>query len=107
MGFLGSYRRNRKARRLLSALFDRPDLAAMSSLRPAHKSRAVFLDAEGTARQIRRIRFGLVRHPRAANVRGVHNEVVEIYEYDLEKDMVTVAHSRNITKRGMPDTAGE
>ena len=97
--------RRRRAQRMLGDLFDRPDLRQMSSLRPAHRSRAVFLGYEAEEDEIVLIRFGLVRHPRPLPLRGVSHEVIEIYAYDVKAETVDVEASHNITTRGRP--AGE
>ncbi|HNR99972.1 MAG TPA: hypothetical protein PKX48_13235 [Planctomycetota bacterium] len=100
--FLRARRERREAERLLAALFARPDLAALSSLRPAHRARAVFLGHETEGGRVARIRFGLVRHPAPLRLPGVHHEVVEVYVYDVAAGSVTVACSRNLTTRGKP-----
>jgi hypothetical protein len=94
--------RDREARRHLAALFDRLDLRRISSLRAEHRSRAVLLDFEAEDDRIVRIRFGIVRHPQPVAVRGVHDEVIEIYVYDVRAGTVEVAASRNITRKGRP-----
>ena len=85
MGFTRTWRqfwrnraRTREARRLLSALFARPDLTRISSLRPDHRSRAVFLGFEAEEDAVSRIRFGLVRHPKPIRLQGVRSEGIVI-----------------------------
>jgi hypothetical protein len=113
MGFLGRWRRFwrkraelRAARRRLDELFRRPDLRRISSLRPDQRSRAVLLDYETREGAVARIRFGMIRHPQPIRVRGVHHEVLEIYEYDMAANTVAVTASRNVTRRGMPREDG-
>ncbi len=94
------FKLNRKAGRCLSDLFDRADLREISSLRPDQRSRATLLGYEADGGEIKTIRFGLIRHPQAAGVKGVFNEVIEIYLYTPNQGTVEVIHSRNITKKG-------
>ena len=109
MGFLKSWRHfwttrayEREARRLMAALFSRPDLKDISSLRPAHRPRAQLLGYDTKDGKVVRIRFGFIRHPQAMRVRGVFHEVIEIYRYDIEKGTVEVESSHNLTKKGAP-----
>lgn len=109
MGFTRTWRRfwqkrarKREARRLLAALFSRPDLNRISSLRPEHRSRAVFLSYETEGEVVSRIRFGVVRHPKPIRVPGVHHEVIELYAYDVAAGTVAVESSHNVTKKGPP-----
>ncbi len=92
----------REAERLLAELFARPDLTAISSLRPAHQARAVLLSHESEGGRVARIRFGLVRHPKPLRLPGVCHEVLEVYRYDVAAGSVTVERSRNLTTRGKP-----
>ena len=103
--FLRARRERREAERLLGELFARSDLAAISSLRPAHHARAVFLGCETAEGRVARIRFGLVRHPKPLRLPGVCHEVIEIYTYDVAAGSVTVERSRNLTTRGTPGAA--
>ena len=91
-----------EARRLLAALFERPDLRRFSSLRPDHRSRAQFLGYEADENAVALVRFGLVRHPRPVRLRGVSHEVIEIYVYDPRKGTMDVEASHNVTKKGPP-----
>lgn len=103
--FLRARRERREAERLLAALFARPDLGAISSLRPEHRARAVLLGCEAEGGRVARIRFGLVRHPKPLRLPGVCHEVIEIYVYDVAAGSVTVTGSRNLTRRGRPGAA--
>lgn len=103
--FRAKRRRRREARRLLAALFDRPDIRVVSSLRPDHRSRAVLLGYEGEGGDVTRLRFGIVRHPRPMPLRGVHHEVIEVYRYDVRTGKVEVVSSHNVTRRGAPGRA--
>ncbi len=103
--FLRARRERREAERLLAALFARPDLGSISSLRPAHRARAVFLGYEAEGGNVARIAFGLVRHPKPLKVPGVCHEVIEIYIYDVAAGSVTVEGSHNLTRRGRPGAA--
>ena len=92
----------KKALRLLGELFSRPDLSSFSSLGPDQRHRAVLLDYETELSEVRRIRFGLVRHPKPVRLPVVFHAVIEIYTYDVEAGTVTVTASHNVTRKGPP-----
>jgi len=112
VGLLEQWRRRsrrrrleREARSLLAALFARPDLSEISSLRPDQLPRAVLLEWKSEGDSVVEIRFGMVRHPKPLRVPGIRHEVIEIYLYDVRKGAVAVEKSWNLTKKGRPGDA--
>lgn len=101
----GRKREARRARRMLSELFRSPEVLRGSSLRPAHRSRAVYLGHETQEGRIVRISFGILRHPRPLRYSSHSHEVIEYYLYDLLEQSVKVVRSVNVTRLRQTDDA--
>jgi hypothetical protein len=95
-------RREREARRLLCEALRSPELLRGTSLRPSHAARCVLLEHEERDGRIRRIRFGILRHPRPYAFSRQHHQVVEVYLYDVEGGRISRLEGWNVTRsRGL------
>lgn len=88
------------ARRSLDVLFAaRPELLARGRLKPHHRGRATILDIEtAEGGEIRRILFGIVRHPRPHPLAPRGDEVLELIEYLPGEGDLRVAGSKNLSR---------
>jgi hypothetical protein len=88
------------ARAALDELFAlRPELLAEGRLKPHHRGRATILehklDADG---RVRRVLFGIVRHPKSHPLAPRGDEVLELLEYRPLDGTLAVVGSRNLTR---------
>ena len=101
MGFrnwLNRRRRAREIRRVLDDAFHTPELLRSTSLRPGHRNRYVILDHDEEEGELRRIHFGIVRHPRPYAFSRQHHEVLEFYVYDVSAGRIQVVKGINLTR---------
>ncbi|MDQ7008317.1 MAG: hypothetical protein Q9Q40_13940 [Acidobacteriota bacterium] len=97
-------RLHRCAHRELDRLFfERRQVLAAGRLEPRHRSRITLLEVEaGASGEVRRILFGIIRHPRPHPLAPRGDEVLEVLEYLPGRGRLSVAGSRNLTRRGKP-----
>jgi len=88
------------ARAALDELFTRrPELLAAGRLKPHHRGRATILEFECEADgDVRRVLFGIVRHPKAHPLAPRGDEVLELLEYHPLEGTLAVVGSRNLTR---------
>ncbi len=96
-------RQEREALRLLRDLFARPELLQGTSLKPKHRSRAVYVRHEVRADHIATIRFGIIRHPRPYAFSKQVHEVAEFWDYLVEEDKLVRAGGLNLSRRSGGD----
>ena len=92
------------ARAALDDLFARrPELLAAGRLKPHHRGRATILEFEPEVDgSVRRVLFGIVRHPKSHPLAPRGDEVLELLEYAPHEGTLKVIGSRNLTRH--PDT---
>jgi hypothetical protein len=104
-GFFKRWQERRRERgaieTCLDALFMRPELLRQGRLRPDHRRRVVVLEKElDDEQQVKSLRLGIVRHPKAHPMQPRGEEVLEILDYDVVNETIEVAGSRNLTRKG-------
>ena len=98
LGWLRKARAGRRARKLLAAAFDRPEVLRGTSLKPRHRSRWVLLSFEEEDGEPRRIRFGIVRHPRPYPFSPQSHKVLEEWLYEVREGRLRRMGGRNLTR---------
>ena len=96
--WLRRYSRWRAARKILRAAFADPDLLRGTSLKPRHAARWVIRQVEADGEGVRRIWFGILRHPRPYAFSRQSHKVLESYVYDVANRRMTRLEGRNITR---------
>ncbi|MCU0223793.1 MAG: hypothetical protein MUF27_06940 [Acidobacteria bacterium] len=88
------------ARAALDELFARrAELLAAGRLKPHHRGRATILEYDvAPDGGVRRVLFGIVRHPKAHALAPRGDEVLELLEYRPPEGTLAVVGSRNLTR---------
>ena len=103
--WLNRVRRERQARRLVAQAFRSGEAFQGTSLAPKHAGRWVLMDYELEGDRIRRVWFGILRHPRPYTFSRQSHKVVEYYLYDVEAGRISVAEGHNLTRARGEDAA--
>ena len=114
-GYFGKVARTRRREertvvRMISELFSDPCVLKGTSLRPKHRARAVYVRHETQGRNIIRIRFGIIRHPRPYSFSRQVHEVAEYWDFDVTARELSRAGSVNLSRHkgtdGEPGAVG-
>lgn len=88
-------------RRLDELFFVHRELLAAGRLEPHHRSRISILEIDpGPDGSVERILFGIIRHPRPHPLAPRGDEVLELLDYFPDQRRLSMAGSRNLTRRG-------
>ena len=95
----------REGQRLVTELFQSPDLLAGTSLKTRHASRWVYVShaLEENGDRLARIRFGILRHPRPYAFSQQSHKVIEYYVYHVLEERLEREKGLNITRQAGKD----